>query len=375
MAFEQKVRSGARQLRCGFTTGSCAALAAQSAVRLLLGQTPGPACIVTPSGSEIRVEPEPVDGPYGPGCGVRKFAGDDIDATDGALICAAARFAETQGVCIRGGEGVGRVTRPGLDQPVGEAAINSVPRQMIQRAAEEVLRRAGCSRGVEITVWVPGGREIAARTFNPRLGIEDGISILGTSGIVRPQSVQALVDSIELEIRQKAALGARTLLLTPGNYGERYIAQHPQLAGLAAVQCSNYIGEALDCCALEGVEQVVLVGHIGKLIKVAGGIFNTHSRVADCRAELLCAHAALCGGDRALCTRLMEAVTTDAGLALLQQAGLREAVLDSLLRAVDRHLALRAAGRFAAGAELFSNTFGTLGRTAAARAILEGKTS
>jgi len=366
------IRSGARMLRCGCTTGSCAALAAAGAARLLLsGEVPERLRLVTPKGWTVELPPaEAVMDGEEARCAVRKDAGDDPDVTDGCLVCAAVRRM-ARGIRIDGGAGVGRVTKPGLDQPVGEAAINRVPRRMIREAAEEVCDELGYGGGLSIVISVPGGEQIARRTFNPMLGIEGGISILGTSGIVEPMSERALIDTIELEIRQAAALGAedggKRLILTPGSYGMAYLhAIGLDGCGVPVVKCSNFIGEALDAASAAGFSEVLLVGHVGKLVKLAGGVMNTHSGQADCRAELFTAHAALCGADRALCAALMEAVTADACLGLLDAAGLREAVLKSLLAAIQRHLDRRASGRLKVGAVLFSNTYGGLGATAEA---------
>ena len=369
------IRSGVKLLRCGYTTGTCAALAAAGAVRLLLtGEAPERVRITTPKGwtVELSLEDAVLDGGEAR-CAVRKDAGDDPDVTDGCLVCAAVSRSEPGGIRIDGGAGVGRVTKPGLDQPMGAAAINSVPRRMITDAVKEVCDELGYSGGLSVVISVPGGEEIARRTFNPMLGIEGGISILGTSGIVEPMSEQALIDTIELNLRQAAALepgsdGAKRLILTPGSYGESYLhAIGLDALGVPVVKCSNFIGEALDAAAIQGFSEVLLVGHVGKLVKLAGGVMNTHSAQADCRAELFTAHAALCGADGTLCRALMEAVTADACLKLLADAGLREAVLESLLTAIQTHLDRRAAGRMKVGAAIFSNEYGGLGETDEAR--------
>ncbi len=372
MAFEHYIRSGARMLRCGYTTGTCAALAAAGAARLLLtGETPESAALITPKG--WRVETPLADcrrDGAGALCAVRKDAGDDPDVTDGCLVCARVRKTE-RGITIEGGEGVGRVTKPGLDQPVGAAAINSVPRRMIAAAVEEVSAEAGYGGGLEIVISVPAGAALAERTFNPMLGIVGGISILGTSGIVEPMSERALIDTVALSIRQAAAEGAARLLLTPGNYGADYLEKNKLDAlGVPIVKCSNFIGEALDAALAEGIKEVLLVGHIGKLVKLAGAVMNTHSRTADCRSELFTAHAAICGGDTALCRALMEAVTADACLALLEEAGLRDAVMESLLAAMQLRLDRRAGGLLRVGAVVFSNEYGPLGETETARELL-----
>ena len=367
---EYYIRSGQKNLRCGYTTGTCAALAASGAARLLLtGRAPSTLSLCTPKGWTVEVPPRFCVLENGAArCGVVKDAGDDPDVTDGCLIVAEARRTDG-GIMIDGGAGVGRVTRPGLEQPVGAAAINRTPRRMIAEAVEEVRAAAGYKGGLSVTISVPGGEQLAAKTFNPALGIVGGISILGTSGIVEPMSERALVDALAVEIRQAAASGPR-LLLTPGNYGLDFLRRSGlDKPGVPVVRCSNYVGDALDCAAAEGFRSVLLVGHVGKLVKLAGGIMNTHSKQADCRNELFCAHAAIHGADTALCRALMDAATTDACLALLDAAGLRRAVTDSLLEAVQRRLERRVS--YAVGAVLFSNKYGLLGQTCGAERILK----
>ena len=242
---------------------------------------------------------------------------------------------------------------------------------LIERAAA-VCRELGYTGGLEVIVSIPGGEEAASRTFNPMLGVAGGLSVLGTSGIVEPMSEQAIVDTIAVQQRQAAATGSRRVILTPGNYGADYLREAgPALAGVPVVKCSNFLGDALDIAASLGFEQVLLAAHIGKLVKVAGGIMQTHSRYADCRTELFCAHAAVCGGGPSLCRSLLDAATTDACLALLDGAGLRDAVLESLLAAVQRHLTRRAAGAYLVGAVTFSNEYGALGATDQAKEIIE----
>lgn len=368
------VVSGGKRLRCGRTTGTCAALAAQGAARLLLtGSAPASASLFTPKGPKIEAPLEDCHMESGAAlCSVRKDGGDDIDATHGLLITARVEKRSEPGVSIAGGAGVGRVTKPGLDQSVGAAAINRVPRRMIEEEVLSVGDALGYEGGFRVTVSVPGGEAAAKKTFNPQLGIEGGISILGTSGIVEPMSAQALIDTIALEIGQKAAQGHRTIILTPGNYGTDFLrAQGMDRWGIPVVKCSNFIGDALDACGAEHMRGVLLVGHLGKLVKLAGGIMNTHSRTADCRTELFCAHAALCGADREVCRALMDCATSDACIAVLDGVGLREEVLDSLLSAIQGHLDRRAAGAFTVGAVVFSNQYGLLGRTSQAKELME----
>ena len=376
--FEHYVRSGQKLLRCGYTTGTCAALGAAGAARLLLtGRTPETVALRTPKGIVVEVEPIfcRLSG-EGAECAIRKDGGDDVDVTTGLpVIASVALRPELSGeVRIHGGEGVGRVTKPGLDQPVGEAAINHVPRAMIKEALEKEAESAGYAGGFDVTISIEGGAETAKRTFNPHMGVKGGLSVLGTSGIVEPMSQQAILDTIQLEMGQAAlrAGSPRRLILAPGNYGLDYLHEKmPALKNIPVVKTSNFIGDTMDMAAASHFEEVVLVGHIGKLVKLAGGVMNTHSRTADCRTELLCAHAALCGASRDVCAALMNAATTDACMEILDKAEMREPVLSSLLDAIQLHLDRRAAGAFRVGAVLFSNQYGPLGQTRTAKELLD----
>ena len=290
--------------------------------------------------------------------------------TDGALVYARVERKEEPGIRIDGGPGVGRVTRPGLDQPVGAAAINRAPRQMIQTQLELALEAAGEQTGLTAIISIPEGERLAGRTFNPRLGIEGGISVLGTSGIVRPMSEAALVDSLYLELDQLAALGRRDVLVTPGNYGDTFSREHLGLSLNSRASCSNYLGQCIDHAAGLGMHSLLLVGHLGKLAKAAGGAMNTHSQVADGRRETLAAHTALCGGDRALVETVFSAGTTDEAVEQMEKAGLRGAVMGSLTAALYEHLRRRAGEQMKIEAVVFSNRFGILGKTPGADGLL-----
>lgn len=362
---------GKEKLRCGYTTGTCAAAAAGGAAeRLLSGVWPDTLRILTPAGIPVEAEPEAREaGPDWAFCGVRKDGGDDPDQTDGILVCARVRRLETPGIVIDGGEGVGRVTLPGLNQPVGAAAINDVPRQMIRRQLEEALARHGVLCGLEAIISVPGGEALARKTFNPRLGIQGGISILGTSGIVRPMSEEALIQSLYLEQDSLYARGVRDLLVTPGNYGEDFSREVLGLRLNKWALCSNYVGAAIDHAAGLGFHSFLLVGHLGKLVKVAGGAMNTHSKTADGRRETLAAHTAMAGGSRALVQKVFDSPTTDAAVAALREAELHEPVLASIAVALEENLRHRA-GEMEIGALFFSNQYGILGKTPGADRLL-----
>ena len=378
--FEHYVRSGQKLLRCGYTTGTCAALGAAGAARLLLtGHVPETVALRTPKGIVVEVAPlfcRRTD--TGAECAIEKDGGDDVDVTTGLPVIATVELLPgCTDIRIDGGRGVGRVTKPGLDQPVGAAAINHVPRQMIAEALRREAEAACYTGGFAVTISIQNGEEVARRTFNPHIGVEGGLSVLGTSGIVEPMSQQAILDTIQLEMNQAAlraknAPGPRRLVLAPGNYGLDYLASAlPQFERFPVVKTSNFIGDTLDMAATAGFEQVLLVGHVGKLCKLAAGVMNTHSHTADGRAEVFCAHAALCGASREVCAALMDAATTDACLDILDGAQLRAPVLESILAAIQMHLDRRAGGAFRVGAVLFSNQHGPLGETKTAKELMK----
>ncbi|MEG0839522.1 MAG: cobalt-precorrin-5B (C(1))-methyltransferase CbiD [Hydrogenoanaerobacterium sp.] len=362
---------GAKKLRCGFTTGSCAAAAAKAAALLLLsGRQLQRVGIEMPNGTEAELlihghlqdEGEAM-------CGVLKDAGDDPDITNGALIMA--RVSKTAlGITVEGGEGVGRVTREGLSCNVGEAAINPVPRRMIAQAVLDACSLCGYTGGLYVEIIIPQGAELAKKTYNPRLGIVGGLSVLGTSGIVEPMSEQALVDTIKVEMDVLKASGAKFIVLTPGNYGEAYIQNILKIGEKCAVKYSNFLGEALDYAVALNFDGVLLVGHLGKLVKLAGGVFQTHSRYADCRMEVLAAHAALAGAARATVSELMGCVTTDEAWGKIEAVGLCAAVSESLMQKIAYHLRTRAGECLKTGAVVFSNKYGTIGITENAKELI-----
>lgn len=303
-------------------------------------------------------------------CAIAKDSGDDPDVTRGALVFASVRKRDVPGVTIDGGVGVGRVTKRGLDQPVGAAAINSTPRRMIRENVEEVCRLADYDGGMEVIISVPEGEALAKKTFNPRLGILGGISILGTTGIVEPMSERALVETIRVELRQKRENGADYVLLTPGNYGSDFIGRTLAIDPKTAVQVSNFIGDAIDICRDLGFRGALLIGHIGKLVKVAGGMLNTHSKYGDCRMEILAAHAAACGAGPRAAEEIIDCVACDDALRVLREQGVYDAALRRLTDRVALHLRRRA-GDMEMGAVLFSKEYGLLGRTENTEALIE----
>ena len=314
-----------KALREGFTTGSCAAACAlASCLWQRDGDCPQQVKIIVPEGRTYTAEIHALGRHR---CAVYKDAGDDPDITGGSEVWAQARILPQDGpITFRAGEGVGVITLPGLKLPVGEAAINPVPRRMITAAARSVYP----VQAIEVTVGITGGRELARKTFNPRLGIEGGLSVLGTTGVVRPMSEEALTQTIALEMTQRRAQGAKCLGLVFGSQGEE--ALKAIAPGLPCVQMSNFVGFALDTAAELGFSRLVLAGQPGKLVKVAGGSMQTHSKYGDGRRETLCAHLALMMAPSQLLRRVMEAVTLDGLIPMIADAGYHE-VWSSLCRA------------------------------------------
>jgi cobalt-precorrin-5B (C1)-methyltransferase len=433
MELNEYIEKGGQRLRLGYTTGSCAAAAAKAAALMLLtGQRVSQVELKTPKGLDLILEIEDIcfwkeqngqntgsnTGPDAGSCAVRKDSGDDPDITNHALIYARVSRSDLPGIRIDGGEGVGRVTKPGLDQPVGSAAINSTPRRMIREAVQEVLElfksgqgespfqrtgpedpaadqwkdcMQGIPRGLDITISVPQGKELAAKTFNPKLGIEGGISILGTSGIVEPMSDQALLDTIRVEIRVRKEEGLTILPAAPGNYGKNFFLEKYGFSLDTAVTASNFIYDTVKMAADAGFTKMLFVGHIGKLVKVAGGIRNTHSQYGDHRMEILTeiAESILLNDEKgqksdkdgtipakslesvrrreelagSLRTALADCVMTDEAIRILKGYGIAEEVLREMTRRIQAVMQEWAQGKMQVEVVVFSNVHGELGRT------------
>lgn len=353
-----------KKLRCGYTTGTCAAAASKAAVRMLLTKMPVKEMeICTPKGVTLNLKILDIcitDG-YAE-CAVKKDAGDDADCTDGMLVYSRASFLP-EGIVVDGGQGVGRVTKPGLEQPEGAAAINSVPRKMITEAVLSELEAACQETGIKIIISVPGGEEIAKKTFNPRLGIEGGISILGTSGIIEPMSEKALMDAIYIEMKQKKAqsgINSEMLLISPGNYGRNFAKDTWGIDLEQGLKCSNFIGEILDMALMLGFGKILFIGHIGKLVKVAAGIMNTHSRVADARMETLCSCAVLAGCNIETARNILLCTTTDEAVFLLKENGILNKTMDIMLGRIVSNMRHRTENKIEIEVIIFSNQAGVL---------------
>lgn len=362
----------------GFTTGSCAAAAAKAATyMLLLGREKTCITIDTPKGILYHAEVEDISrSEHEVRCAVRKNAGDDPDVTHGALVYAnvtkqlGQSLQELQ-IIIDGGVGIGRVTKPGLDQPVGNAAINRVPRAMIEKEVKEICELADFHGSLYVEISIPQGVELAEKTFNPRLGIVGGISVLGTTGIVEPMSIQALLDTIATELRVKRACGDTAIAISPGNYGQEFLQKTYGYDLERSVKCSNFIGDTIDMAADLGFEQILLLGHIGKLIKVSGGIMNTHSREGDCRMELLAAAGIRQDVPMEMLKEILTCVSTEAALNVLDSCEKRQPVMEDVMEHIMFYLNKRAAGRLDISCITYSTEFGELAASPGARELMD----
>lgn len=369
--FEHYITKGRKKLRCGYTTGTCAALAAKASASMLLsGKHIEKAHILTPKGliveamlHDITMDREKAV------CAVEKDSGDDIDATRGMLIYAEVSFRKDGKVLIDGGKGIGRVTRRGLQQNVGEAAINKVPKQMIVEEVLKVCEEYGYDGGLNVIISAPMGEEIAKKTFNANLGIVGGISILGTTGIVEPQSLQALVDTIEAEIKMISADHKKDIIITPGNYGEDFLKSYPFAEKIPQIKCANFIGETIDFLINYEFENVLLVGHIGKFVKLSANMLNTHSMFGDGRAEIITAHAGVSGADKETLIRLMDSVTTDEALEILDEVHLRDAVMASLMKKIEHNIKRKGEG-LNIEIMIYSNQWGVLTKSSGADKLM-----
>ena len=356
-------------MRYGFTTGSCAAAAAKAAAYMLLtGREKTEIAIETPKGILYKAKILDISRRENEvSCAVEKDGGDDPDITTGTWIYAKVSYSEAMEsgakIFIDGGKGVGRVTRPGLDQPIGNAAINHVPREMIKKEVLEVCQAVDYNGNLRIEISVPEGEILCQRTFNPRLGIVGGISILGTSGIVEPMSSQALIDTIQVELRQRKALGFTYVAVSPGNYGLEFMRKAYGYDLDRSAKCSNFIGQTIDMAAELGFQKMLLTGHIGKLIKVAGGIMNTHSKEADCRMELLAAFSIKEQVDSCLIEKILDCATTEEAIPIIEESGKLQQVMDRIVERICYYMENRAGGRMKADCILYANGFGELAKS------------
>lgn len=327
----------------GYTTGTYASASAKGAVIVLFsGALPKEVEVSLPGGERVEI-------PLSGGCAsdgkglasALKGWSDDPDITRGMEIVVEAREAEAGEILLKGGEGVGRVTKPGLRAEEGEPAINPVPREMIARACREVLPEG---KGVEVTISIPGGEELAKKTLNPKLGIVGGLSILGTSGIIQPWSDRAYRESLLPQIDVALARGFREVVLTPGNLGYR-LAVENGVPEDAVIKVGNFFDSMLESCREKGIDRVLLLGYLGKLLKLSAGIFNTHSKLADARSEILAANAAILGADKEEVEMIMESSSSQEALTSLEpekRAGVLERIAARASARVEERYGLEA---------------------------------
>ncbi|MEM3382928.1 MAG: cobalt-precorrin-5B (C(1))-methyltransferase CbiD [Nitrososphaerales archaeon] len=329
-----------RILRYGITTGACAAAAAKAALITLLDNPVDRVGIPSPIGIRFEIlvkESMKISEDTAMAC-VIKDSGDDVDVTNKMEICATLRLTDDGKIVIKGGNGVGIVTKKGLPVPISESAINPIPRKMIEDAIKEALP---FGRGVEVLISAVGGEKVAEKTLNPKLGIVGGISILGTTGVVKPLSMDAYRRSLIPQIDVAIAQGYKRILLVPGSIGERFAKQIFKFPKDAVIQTGDFIGYMLDKAVEKGVKEIIILGHPGKLVKLAAGIFNTHHKVADARREVIAAYAGANGADNELIRTILKSNTTEEAIEHLKQANL----LQSTFNEIAKKISLRAMER------------------------------
>jgi cobalt-precorrin-5B (C1)-methyltransferase len=357
-----------RVLRYGNTTGACAAAAAKAALIALLDHPVDRVGVPSPFGVRFEIlvkEAKKLSNDTATAT-VVKDAGDDIDATDKLEISATVKLTDDGKVVIRSGEGIGIVTKPGLPEGIGQAAINPMPRRMIEESVKEVLP---AGKGAEVTLNIPEGEKVAAKTLNPKLGIVGGLSVLGTTGVVKPLSMEACRRSLVPQIDVALSAGYDKVFFVPGNIGERITKKLFNLPEDAIVQTGDFVGYMLDKAAEKGVKEIVFLGHPGKLAKVAAGIFNTHHKVADARNEVVAAYAGAAGADASIVNRILHANTTEEAITLLKQAGLSEEVFNRIAERVNQRVSERVQQKIKISVILVSLDGEVLGRDANARSL------
>jgi cobalt-precorrin-5B (C1)-methyltransferase len=312
-------------LRRGWTTGTCAAAAAKAAfAALVTGEFPDPVEVTLPRGERpsFALAMTWVDGDAAI-AGVVKDAGDDPDVTHGALVCATVRVgAPGSGVTFKAGEGVGTVTRAGLPIPPGEPAINPVPRQMIREAIADVAAAAGHAADAEVEISIPGGKALAAKTLNGRLGIVGGLSILGTTGIVVPYSCSAWIHSIHSGIEVARAAGLTHIAGATGASSETGVQKLYDLPEIALIDMGDFVGGMLKYLRRHRVPRVTIAGGVAKMTKLAQGLTDLHSKRGAVDLAELANIAAAAGGSAQLCERIIAANTTAEAFAHAQAEGI-----------------------------------------------------
>ncbi len=310
-------------LKKGFTTGTCAQAAAKAAAIMLVTKRPVERVdIETPKGAhlDLRIIDQKIGADFAQ-CAVVKDAGDDPDVTDGIRIYAKVRYCDKDGISITGADGVGIVTKPGLALSVGEYAINPTPRAMIiKEVAPYVLK----DKGMEVIISAPGGKEVAKSTFNPRLGIVGGISIIGTTGIVEPRSMDAYRESLSLQIDVLKAAGYKKVILVLGYVGEKFCKENLKTNPDSIIKIGDHIGFMLLECVKKNIKMVLIVGHIGKLVKVANGQLDTNTKFGDNRIETIVHYARLCGAKKEIIEEVSGQISAEATVDILKKNSLTQ---------------------------------------------------
>lgn len=334
------------ELKRGYTTGTCSAAATYGAFyQLVNGEFPEFCNIVLPKGEKIKLKPEDkkVDDKTA-SCAIMKFSGDDPDVTNGTYVYSEIRLIDKkefllkrednsyitigERFILKAGKGVGIVTKAGLACDIGKPAINPVPQKMIKEVLENLANIYGFEGYAQITISIPKGIELAQRTFNPKLGIVGGISVLGTTGIVEPMSEKALIDTIKVEIDVIKAQGADKIVITPGNYGKDFLDKNTEIKEESCVKCSNFIGEAISYAVKKGFSHIILSGHLGKLIKVSDGILNTHSKYGDERMRIICDLLKELNTDNRIVDEISKCVMVDEAVRILEELGLKTKIMN-----------------------------------------------
>ncbi len=357
LQMEDKRLVNQKLLRCGYTTGTCAAAASKAAtIMLFKKEMVDSVFIQTPNQTNLNIDVlNPQLRENSASCSIQKDSGDDPDITNGILVSATVTLTDSD-IVIEGGKGVGKVTKPGLDQPVGQSAINSVPRKMIKDSLIEVSKEFDYGGGFHVLISVPNGEEIAKKTFNPELGIVGGISILGTTGIVEPMSAKALADSIKVEISVIAAENNSKILIFLGNFGKKFAEEDLHLSTKPGIMCSNFIDVALDSSVEQGFKKILLIGHIGKLVKLGIAMFNTHSHNGDGRIETLLSCAVESGADLDTLRDIQKCVTTNAVLDILWERDLLENTMNILKDRIEHNIKRRIPSEIEVGFICFANS-------------------
>jgi cobalt-precorrin-5B (C1)-methyltransferase len=318
-----------RVLRYGNTTGAYATATAKAALITLLDKPIDRVGIPSPLGLRFEIlirECKKLSDDTAVAYAI-KNAGEDIDVTDKMEISATVKLTDDGKIRIRGGKGVGTVTKPGLPVPVGAAAINPTPRKMIEEAIREVLPSG---KGVEVTISAPEGEEVADKTQNLKLGIVGGVSILGTTGVVRPLSMTAYRRSLVPQIDVALAQNYERIFLVPGNIGEKLAKQTFKVPEDAIVQTGDFMGYMLKMAVEKGAKEITVFGHPGKLVKLAAGIFNTHHKMGDARMEVIAAYAGAAGADTELIQKILQSNTTEETIKFLEQAKLLQPTFNQI---------------------------------------------